>query len=547
MESLISSVLFPTAPSPEQGDPFRWFAESVARQIGTNKHPPFFTTSSPVSLFDVYLSGFPDGPERQHHNCHTCRRFIETYGGLVWVDSNGITLSAAWSEDDVPEMFRLTTHMLRTHVQSIPIDGVFLSSQVFWGGASNFDKKRNHVWNHLQAQNPSVFKHPLVTAHQAMAVKTQDLQVLERSLCDFTRNTVLVAKRLLETDQLYCSEKLLGVATWFLDLIDSLSGTRPAFRQNLMWKAVATAPVGFTHIRSSMIGTLLEDIQSGSEFEDVARRFAEKMHPLKYQRAQVLPTEGNRAEAERIIETLQTAGSLARRFARLDDLQTIWRPTRFDGVQVHLGPVFGHVPIASKHAPPTQTVGGTITMTWAKFRDTTLPVCERIECLVPAVANFAALVTAQNPDSPPMLQWDFEDARNPVSWYLYHGGSMASDWNLAPNAWVPVDGFCLSPNMWNHNRQVPHQSEAVHVLLQNAYDKRRESVPCGGGLFTESLRSEYHSIRRTLEAYFLRAPIARIDGPGACGIRLQKTAPWGLRLRATTHGLTQEFTLDRWD
>ena len=47
------------------------------------------------------------------------------------------------------------------------------------------------------------------------------------------------------------------------------------------------------------------------------------MDPLKYQRPQVTPGTGNVARAEEIVEKLGIATSLKRRFARLEELQTI--------------------------------------------------------------------------------------------------------------------------------------------------------------------------------------------------------------------------------
>lgn len=54
-----------------------------------------------------------------------------------------------------------------------------------------------------------------------------------------------------------------------------------------------------------MIGTLLDDIASGMSFDSVSRRFAEKMHPLQYQRPQAAPSAGNIAQAEKIVEKLE--------------------------------------------------------------------------------------------------------------------------------------------------------------------------------------------------------------------------------------------------
>ncbi len=56
-------------------------------------------------------------------------------------------------------------------------------------------------------------------------------------------------------------------------------------------------------------------------------------------------------------------------------------------------------------------------MTWEKFARTVLPDAETIELYVPAeAAPYVAMVTAANPQAPPILQWDRAERRNPVSW-----------------------------------------------------------------------------------------------------------------------------------
>ena len=113
------------------------------------------------------------------------------------------------------------------------------------------------------------------------------------------RYSLAQALKLLKSEALYRSEKVLGQAQWLYDLHRALPSRRN--RDHVLWRAVAAAPAGFCHPRSSMIGTLLEDLAAGMPFDDVSRRFAEKMHPLLYQRPQAAPSAGNIAQAEKIV------------------------------------------------------------------------------------------------------------------------------------------------------------------------------------------------------------------------------------------------------
>lgn len=206
--------------------------------------------------------------------------------------------------------------------------------------------------------------------------------------------------------------------------------------------------------------------------------------------------------------------------------------------------VFGHlapradVEAAMSGAPPT-------VMTWVKFATDVLPTAEAIEFLVPfAKQSYAALVTAKNADAPPMLQWDRDDRRNPVSLYLYVDGSKPETWNLQPGAPRRVTAVTLGPAMWNAEQLMRHQGSSVFFLLENARDK---SHTAGGGMFVENLKSDYHPVRRTLEAYFKSAVIEGKDEAEACGLFLSKGPKWDAVFRVTSRGIRADYALDRWD
>jgi hypothetical protein len=180
-------------------------------------------------------------------------------------------------------------------------------------------------------------------------------------------------------------------------------------------------------------------------------------------------------------------------------------------------------------------------MTWDKFYRTVLLDAEKIEFLVSSNReSYAALVTAVNQDAPPILQWDFEDDRNPVSQYVYHGGSYPNQWGLA-QGWCNVTGVCFTPSMWSGD--FSHHGESVFFLLEGAKDSKES----GNALFPEILKSEFHSIRATIEAYARTATIEGREEASACGIKLQKGAIWNYTFRVTSKMGVIEYKLDRWD
>lgn len=528
-------------------DEFDAWVSVIAKHVAAMPNVPLFLTEPAEPLFDLYLNSF-SGAARQTHNCNSCRHFLERFGSLVMINERGGCVPLFWDFAGVPTMYKDICHRLALEVWRSPIVGVFLSGETTWGDGPKAPKQ----WTHFQVKNRARFTHPLKTASQSMAEKREERNMLERGLAEFSIDVVRQAVAILKTEQLYRSEKVLGVGEWLLALHEKIAGEKNRQRRdNLVWLAVATAPAGFAHVRSSMIGTLLEDLASGMQFEDVKRRFADKMHPLQYQRPTAAPSEGNIEQAEKVVASLQSAGALERRFAKLEDLTTLWTPrpakpskpaassrsTASSGVFAHLR--------GSQKLDVTETGAPPTAMTWEKFARTVLPTAERIEYMVPRYsAPLLAFVTAANADAPPIVQWDREDKRNPVTWYQYINQSAPSRWNLRPDEWCAVTAITLGPFAWDAARDHGNHGHLAVLILDGARDLHYVQ---SGGLFPEHLKGDYHSVRRTLEAHFMRSTIVGKNEATACGLALQGNGPWNATVRVTAGGVRTLYRIDRWD
>ena len=513
---------------------------------------PLFETDA-AALWGAYLGTFGPvpaegeaaAPLRQYHTCHACRQFVERFGSLVTVDAAGITAPAIWHEDDAPDAYKPAIAAMARLVRKAKVTGVFLSSDRVWG------TPETGVWHHLALTPPAaiVHKRATQTAEQAMAEKREDFKTVMHALNEFTQPHLELALTLLKTDALYRSEKVLGQAEWLHGLHIARAAAHGSAKANAVWRAIATAPAGFCHPRSSMIGTLLEDIAAGMAFSEVSRRFAAKMHPLAYQRPQAAPSAGAIAAAEKIMRQLGAAGSLARRFARLDEVQALWKPVPAKDGPAAEG-VFGHLKPKCSEAAPRMDIPAQ-TMTWDKFQRMVLPTAERIEFRAPSVGAYTALVTAVNADAPPILQWDREDARNPVSDYTWGertptGGfrltATAHQFGLTAGEFVSVEVIAFKPSMWSGGNE--HQSQGVLFVLAGA----RESKQAGAALFPEILKSAFHGIRSVLEAYSRGASIEGMEQPHAAGVMLTKgDSSWHATVRVWSGGKSLDYCLDRWD
>ena len=370
-------------------------------------------------LWDIYLENLPE-EGRFVYNCRACRHFIERFGGLVTINDDGTIESVLWGAT-VPDYFAKSVAALNTYItQHTVVEDVFrsdvqvLGTPVSWG------------WTHLHVELPmgtwSLSR--TKNAEQLMAEKREERQMLLRALQEYSIDIAEQAVALLQTNAMYRSNTVLGVAEWFLSVHKTIKGADPYHKNHLIWKAVGEAPAGYCHVKSSMIGSLLDDIGAGYSTRVIMARFEEKMNPQNYMRSQSAPTAAAIEQAEKLVEKLGIADSLRRRYARFEEVSSkcFWTPRGplhkfLEKAEQKSSGIFSH--LTPKDRTPSNDISldlPTTTMTWDKFSRTILPTANSIEVKVDNPNRFMALVTEAVEGSEPILQWD-----NPFSWY-YHGG-----------------------------------------------------------------------------------------------------------------------------
>lgn len=519
-------------------DGYEIFSESLRETFRQSYGKPLFITSA-SGLWDLFLSHIPENG-RQHYNCRACKSFVERYGGLVFIKENGRIESAIFPDTkDAPAFFSDAIRTSNSAVINSRVTGVFISSLPVYGTPESND------WNHMHViPAPSaIWRNSVQDSFQRSAQLNEDFKMLVSGLAEYPRAAVAQAVKFLKTDALYRSEKVLGCAEWLLALHNARNVKSAVVKHNVTWLAVATAPAGFCHVKSSMIGTLLDDIMADLSFNEISARFKSKMNPLQYQRPQAAPAAGNIAQAEKIIEKMRAAGSLDRRFARLDEIQSVWTPRAVANVVPARG-VFSHLKPKESSSQVKEIGAPAVTITWDKFQRTVLPDARAIEMRVSNTPDsYCAFVTAVHPDAEPILQWDTHEVRNPISWYFHGQPSRPQTWNINPG-WLKVNAISLKPSMWNGGNE--HQGGGVMFVLDGCKDIRDGGT---NAIFPETLKSEYHAIRATIEAYSHSARLSGIEDASACGIMKNAGSgdSWDVLLRVSTELGISEYRIDRWD
>lgn len=524
--------------------------------LTANGNVPWFATDV-SGLYDIYLKNLPE-ENRKYHTCHACKDFIERYGHIVTITTEGKLVSAIWyviSDLSVPfNYYHSAIEHMALAAEHSRVNGMFFTSEKLWGKPVTPDAKHQTDWTHFSIVPPAslVFNSLVQNSFQKAVERKEDYLNVTRALVEFKAEHLNTAMAILESDIMYRSEKVLGPAKFLHDLHEARNRTRDhRTRENLTWLAVAMAPAGFCHPRASMIGTMLEDIIAGKSFELIRQSFASKMRPTQYQRPQAAPSAATVQKAEDLVAKLGIAASLRRRFARLAEVPKIWEPQVVPGNLPSTG-IFSNVQTKEqKTAPigPQAIEFPRQSITWCKFRDTIMRDTLWMEFFIVNVRhNYIALLTAVDSEAPPILQWDMPEARNPVSWYVYNGGSGPQRWHLEPYHHVKVTAIVEQPTMWTKtdSHQFSHNGESVIFILDGARDAQNRS----SAIFPENLHTELHGVRAVIEAYSKSTMPEGGEEADANGVRFVKgqnpMAEFNLRCKLR-NGATANYKLDRWD
>lgn len=517
-----------------------------------------------VTLNDVYLGALTED-ERPYHTCSCCGSFMKHYAGTVTINKDGKTQSVLWDSTTFPQdnyYFTLVERMQEV-VESGRVAGPFKDANQIWGA---FEKGG---FEHFGIMIPSMFRHQTVkpTPRQKQAEIREDFKHMAGFFASPLGSIENLKKlmQILEAEVLTGDELIDGSGRWLYETaLERAAEKNPVARDNKLWRAVASAPAGWAHPRKTMVGTVLEALLEGKSFESIKKSFKSKTRADVYRRPVAAPTMNQLQIAEKRVAELGMQHSLRRRVGYLTDLPLDafhWDARNFAKEEVVEAPasVFGHLAGKTKEAVNIQQEDlklPPVTMSWNKFYAEVLPKAQGIEIFVPWSADFfTGTATAADMDAPPILMYDFEDYRNPVSMYQRSSkdfrdrlvGTTPDIWNLKENQYHKVAGITKAPHMFG-TATFPQLGEQALIIIEGAYDRQNERGDKGIALFPQLLKSELHDISRVVETFSNEATFEGDVKQQACGVMLVKGGTVNpRRLKVATEFGDRIIIVDRWE
>lgn len=495
------------------------------------------------NLYDIFLENIPE-EYRQHYNCHTCRGFVNKYGSIVRINDDGRTIqSVLWDIETTPDFFKPAIGAMLKEISKGRIDNIFITNKTklgveFCGGFDHFSVEYNHNPNKRLRSDYLV---------KTIAENLEKFKMVNNAILDYSLDTVHTATVLLESGNFYRADVCIEISKAFEKLLKDISTTKNKLTiDRMIWNYVANVPAGACHIKSSMIGTLLDDIKDGLDLDDIERRFADKVNPVNYMRPKAAPTVGNIKRAEELIKELGLEKSLKRRFADITELTYFWRPEENNKSEDNISEefsIFGHLLPKEESKDNNDLISQLppLKMSWVVFERDILPKAKRLFINGGySLNNRVVFVTAYDPEAKPIIKWDKEEGRNPISLYFYNQKTPCSKWNIE-TGFNEVYGLSELPEHYNCNTNNEH----THIcVIKGMKDLIYKDTPSGTALFPEILIPELREIRSTIEAYSNNDKLFGYDEYQACGLAITNGTVLMVEFE---DGNKIKYTIDRYE
>ena len=430
-------------------------------------------------LWMGYLLSFPEGEERQSHNCNACKSFIRHMGKAVSIDPVTYEIKTFWDDVHTPG-YEKTAADLAELVKEAAICNIFMQDMnEFHGCDHNIQRLPDgstRQWNHLYVNLPATYRFNSRTSHfDSLAAFKGDVvarrNVFMRSLIELKTEAVETVIDLIEDNNLYRGSEFLKNLQEFLNVKKSVEGMTNL--ENYCWLHYDN-PIA--KIRNTAMGTLLINLSEGMDLERAVKAYENIMAPTNYKRPNAIITKKQIAQAQKTIEELGLVDALPRRHAQVEDISVndVLFVNR-DAAKRMIGGSMLDMLSADKPVNPKEfTKAAEITI--EQFLKDILPGSTNVEVLVENnhIPNFVTLTAPVNKDAGNLFKWN-----NNFAW-VYNGSVADSFKEKVKAAGGNIEGFMRCSLHWFNFDDLD-----IHVMEpsgEEIYYRNKHSYNTGGTL-----------------------------------------------------------------
>lgn len=445
----------------------------------------YVTDVSKDDIWNTYLTAFPE-EEQQPHNCNSCRQFLKPYANIVVCDDS-LQLHSIWDfECEAP--FKDVVSALHQLVMSAEIRDIFVTDTKKLGTDFNFETDEKNVvtkWEHFYATvdtpiyvNPRSLTRSLSSDISSLdglrGAARSNQNVLLNSLTNFTLDAVDTVNDLIKQNSIYRGQEHLKVVRGFLTLKSEFDLLPESKRGLYAWKKSRETSLTVTKIKSSAIGTLIENLSGAMELNLAVSKYEAMVAPANYKRPTSLVSKSMIAKAEADIIELGLVNALKRRHAMIDDIKV----TNLLYVNRDVKKAASIFEEMKENAPVnTQKLNKVEEVSAEKFIADILPTAKAIEVLLENkhVNNLMSLIASEDKSAKPLTMWD-----NEFTW-VYNNNMADSVKERVKAAGGNVDAFLRVSLSWFNFDDLD-----IHIKEPNGnrvyFGIKGQLTSCGGRL-----------------------------------------------------------------
>lgn len=384
-------------------------------------------------LWNLYLDSFPAGTneiyrERRWHDCSCCRQFIKSIGNAVVIKDNKI--ETIWDFKTNDTTYQPVLNALSDFIKSHAVSDIYVSKFKKIGTQKNYEEMENghiHEWTHFYVELPDRFVDKTSRSEGDIKGGYRDTRnVFKRSLDEISMDALDTILELITSNTLYKGEEWKNALTEFHRYKREYDKLSSDSEKNLYaWKKSVKAGIAIGRIRNHSIGTLLVNVSEGMNLDTAVKKYEQIVAPTNYKRSKPIYSKKMLEDAQKKIVELGYMDSLARRYAKLDDItvndilfSNKDSAKRIDGAI----DIFGELAKNTKGGK-AKKFSKVEEVTVDTFINDILPTAREVELYLENKhsSNLVSLIAPENKDSKSMFKWG-----NNFGW-AYSGNLTDSD------------------------------------------------------------------------------------------------------------------------
>lgn len=412
----------------------------------------YSTDTTGDELWETYLNSFPTGTNevfrvRREYDCSACKQFIRDIGNAVVIKHNKVI--SIWDVETEDAMWKHVASVMSNFVKSRKITNYYIAKGRNIGTETSFENKEGKIttWNHffISAEKNEIKIMKESDIPSFVGKLRESRSVFKRALDELSIDAVESIIELISQGSVYRGDEHISVLKNFLSIQKAYSLLSDEEKELYTWAVVPHTHISLLHIRNTSIGTLIVDLSEGLNIEDALTKYEKITAPSNYKRPKAIFTQKDVERAKKTVVELGYELSLARRFARLEDITVndILFANK-DASRRIQGDAFD---ILKVKASPSKKFDRAEEISIEDFINNVLPTTESIELLFDygLSSNLVSLIAPKNADAKSMFKWG-----NGFSW-AYNGNIADSMKNLVKEHGGKVDGVLRFSIQWNED------------------------------------------------------------------------------------------------